>query len=650
MHTPRPIELLAPARDLRTGREAILHGADAVYIGGPSHSARSAAGNSIDEIAALCEFAHPYYARVYVTVNTILYDGELAAVREMIEQLWQAGVDALIVQDTALTEMSLPPIALHASTQMDNRTTEDLLQRSAEGFTRTVLARELSLDQIRRLHRDVPGMDLEAFVHGALCVGYSGRCYASQYKFGRSANRGCCAQFCRLAFDLTDSEGRVLVRDKHLLSLRDMCRLHDVEALIDAGVSSLKIEGRLKDVSYVKNVTAAYRRALDEILQRRSDKYCRASAGRHEFTFSPDVNKSFNRGFTEYFLHEKSVEVHEMHTPKSKGEWVGNAKECTARTFGIDYANADVSPLVPGDGLCYMDRRSGKLVGLRVNRIEGGRVYPAGSPTGLSEGTPLYRNHDQAFLRALEKPTATRRIPLCITFRETEDGYALHATEIETGLQVTTRHRMPHEAAQRPQADNVRLQLAKLGDTPFVAERVEVQTCGERFIPSSVLASMRRGLIEALLREKAARYKRERPGQHHPLPDGFGTHRVPGGAGKPAAGSVAEDLHYQYNIANKLAASHYETLGFGSLRPAFELQQPRRAILMTCRHCIRRALGHCLREQGKSGGEAEWRAPLYLRTTDGERFPLTFDCARCEMLVGMPEPQEITAKEAIPKR
>lgn len=634
--TPRPIELLAPARDLRTGREAILHGADAVYVGGPAHGARSAAGNSIGEIAALCEFAHQYYARVYVTVNTILYDEELPAVREMVDQLWQAGADALIVQDTALTELPLPPISLHASTQMDNRTATDVLQRRAEGFTRVVLARELSLDQIRSIHRQVPDTDLEAFVHGALCVGYSGRCYASEYKFGRSANRGCCAQFCRLAFDLTDSEGKVLVRGKHLLSLRDMCRLQDLEVMLDAGVTSLKIEGRLKDTAYVKNVTAAYRKALDEILARRSGDFCRASVGRSEITFTPNVSKSFNRGFTDYFLHGDAARIHEINTPKSKGEWVGFARECTPHTFRIDYSAASVTPLSPGDGLCYLDQVSGKFTGLRVNRMEGERVWPAATPAGLREGTPLFRNHDQAFTRALEKPTATRRIPLVIAFRETEDGYALSALEVETGLTVTTQHRMPHEAALSPQSDNIRRQLAKLGDTPYSADRIEVTTCGERFVPSSVLGTMRRGLIEKLQAEKADCYERESPGLRRTWPGEAGLPKSPSTPNGGAARDAAAPLNYQYNIANRIAAAHYTNLGVSPVRPAFELQRPAEGVLMTCRHCIRRALGHCPREQGNAAGR-EWLAPLYLRTTDGERFPLTFDCVRCEMQVGMPQ-------------
>ena len=630
----RPIELLAPARDAEVGREAILHGADAVYIGGPSFGARTAAGNTVADIAALCAFAHIYDARVYVTLNTILYDNEVEEARALIQQLYEAGVDALITQDTALPELQaagqLPPIALHASTQMDNRTAADAQQRMAEGFTRMVLARECSLEQIRQVHQAVPALDIEAFVHGALCVSYSGRCYASAYKFDRSANRGCCAQFCRLAFDLVDEEGRVIERNRHLLSLKDMCRMADLEAMMDAGVMSFKIEGRLKDAAYVKNVTAAYRRAIDEILARRAADYHRSSKGQHTFTFEPDVRKSFNRGFTDYFLHTPphghlAQPVHQFDTPKAMGEPLGSVEDCGPWGFTIGYAQAQTAPVVAGDGLCYLHPATGRLEGLRVNRVDGQRVIPATRPEGIRRGVQMWRNHDQALDRLLSRPSATRRIPLRLILNETAAGYALQATE--EGMNGRTARKeicLSHEAALSPQTANIQRQLGKLGDTPFLATSVEVATEGERFIPSSTLAALRRDVVAALLEEKRQGYLREQPG------------RPTWGATTDACAAPSESephkpLTYIYNIANSTARRHHERAGWSVRQPAFELERPAEAVLMTCRHCIRRALGMCLQEQG-----SRTNGPLYLRTTDGERFPLRFDCHRCEMQVLMP--------------
>lgn len=378
----RQIELLSPARNADCGIEAILHGADAVYIGGPSFSARAAAGNSVEDIARLCRFAHLYGARIYITLNTILHDDELSEAERMVHELYQAGVDALIVQDLGLLRLDLPPIALHASTQMDNRTPEQARRLEALGFSQIVVARELSLTDIRAISQATP-LPLEAFVHGALCVSYSGQCYASQYCFGRSANRGCCAQFCRLAFDLVDSEGRTVIRDKHLLSLRDMNRLNSLEAMMDAGVSSFKIEGRLKEAGYVKNVTAAYRQAIDKILERRAADYCRSSYGRSTLTFTPQPEKSFNRGFTEYFLHDRRTPMHSFDTPKAMGEAIGEVNRVERRAFTIHPAKPSPSSdgeICAGDGLCYIDP-DGHLQGFRVNRVDpDGRILPATMP------------------------------------------------------------------------------------------------------------------------------------------------------------------------------------------------------------------------------------------------------------------------------
>lgn len=397
----RKIELLAPAKNLECGIAAIDHGADAVYIGAPKFGARAAAVNSLEDIAALVEYAHLYNARIYVTVNTILKDEELQETEKMIWALFRAGVDALIVQDMGITGLNLPPIPLHASTQMDNRTVEKVRFLADAGFRQVVLARELSLREISKIHEACPDVPLEIFVHGALCVSYSGQCYVSQACFGRSANRGECAQFCRLPFSLVDAEGRVIVKDKHLLSLKDLNQSDELEALLDAGASSFKIEGRLKDVSYVKNVTAAYRRKLDAIFARRKE-YVRASSGSCRYAFNPQLDKSFSRGFTHYYLHGRTKDVFSFDTPKSLGEEMGTMKEARGNYLTV----AGLKSFNNGDGVCYIDEQ-GRLQGFRINRVEGNKLYPQEMPR-IKPRTVLYRNFDQEFERfwLVSRPSA----------------------------------------------------------------------------------------------------------------------------------------------------------------------------------------------------------------------------------------------------
>lgn len=604
--------------------EAILHGADAVYIGGPAFGARAAAGNSLTDIAALCAFAHTYYAKVYVALNTIIYASEIPQVQRLVHDLWKAGADALIIQDTALLEMELPPIELHASTQMDNRTAQDLMQRAREGFTRTVVARELSLEEMSRLHRQVPVMEMEAFVHGALCVSYSGKCYASAHKFGRSANRGCCAQFCRLAFDLVNGKGKLLEKHRHLLSLKDMNRMDDLESMMDAGVVSFKIEGRLKDTNYVKNVTAAYRQAIDRILDRRPQDYCRASAGTSSFTFTPQVQKSFNRGFTDYFLHGRDEGIHSFDTPKSMGERVGKMSEMDQGGWIRIAYDAHVTPLSPGDGLCYLNSRH-QLEGMSVNKVEGDRFQSATLLQGLPKGTWIHRNHDQIFSKALQRPTAQRKLPIRLSLKEIPDGYRLTATEnVEHGMSAACEMKCKHQHAQTPQRDNMLKNLAKWGNTPFSPDEIELQVADDAFIPASLLAELRREVSAQLLADKAAAWNKRRSGISAPCPP------VPHPCPLPAN----LQLDHTANVANPLARKHYERMGCSVMAQAYELEPPAGAVVMTTRHCIRRALGHCLKEQQKAGGQAnDWNSPLFLRTTDGELFPLRFDCQRCEMQV-----------------
>lgn len=404
MSRQRKIELLAPAKNLECGIEAVNHGADAVYIGAPRFGARAAAINSLEDIAALVKYAHLYNVRIYVTVNTILKEEELVETERMINELYRVGVDALIVQDMGITRLNLPPIPLHASTQMDNRTPEKVRFLSDAGFRQIVLARELSLQEIRTIHEACPETQLEVFVHGALCVSYSGQCYVSQACFGRSANRGECAQFCRLPFNLIDADGKTIVRDKHLLSLKDLNQSEVLEDLLDAGATSLKIEGRLKDVSYVKNVTAAYRQKLDAIFARRKE-YVRASSGACHFDFKPQLDKSFSRGFTNYFLQGRRQDIASFDTPKSLGEEMGTLKEQRGNYLTV----AGVKPFHNGDGVCFLDEQNG-LQGFRINRVDGNKLYPAGEVPHIKPRTRLYRNFDQDFERILVRKSSERKL------------------------------------------------------------------------------------------------------------------------------------------------------------------------------------------------------------------------------------------------
>lgn len=614
----RKIELLAPARDLECGKEAILHGADAVYIGGPLFGARAAASNSVEDIAALCAFAHMYGAKVYVTLNTILYDAELEAAERMVWLLYEHGVDALIVQDMALLRLNLPPIALHASTQTDNRTVEKVRWLEDMGFSQIVLARELGVREIAAIY-DAVHVPLEAFVHGALCVSYSGQCYASQYCFGRSANRGQCAQFCRLPFDLLDSKGRVLAKDKHLLSLKDMNRSAFLEEMLDAGVSSFKIEGRLKDIAYVKNVTAYYRQKLDEILSRRPNDYVRSSFGQTDLNFTPQLEKSFNRGFTDYFLHGRTPDLCSFETPKAKGEFIGEVSLVGNRSFSVRYVREDDASLRlhAGDGLCFIGP-DGKLQGFRVNKVDGMDIYPASMPV-LSLRTLLYRNQDAYYEKMLSRPTAVRRLLLQIVFAETEEGYSLWLCD-ETGVEVLLNFPMQKIVAQSPQRDNMIQILSKLGDTPFKVAAVTVELNEERFIPSSVLTKWRRKVVDALMEKKTAEYKQE-------------VRKLP----KMNGDKVSDHITYLGNVANALSRDLYEQQGAMQIDPAFELCQPDKAVIMVCRHCLRFALGRCSKRlHGCFQDKKDCNEPWRLRMADGRVFTLEFDCVRCQMKIYAP--------------
>ena len=602
----RRIELLAPAKNLECGIAAIDHGADAVYIGAPRFGARAAAGNSLEDIAELVKYAHLYKVRIYVTLNTILKDEEFPEAEKMIWDLYRVGVDALIVQDMGLLSLNLPPIPLHASTQMDNRNVEKVKFLTEAGFRQVVLARELSLEQIRKIHEAVPQTPLEVFVHGALCVSYSGQCYVSQHCFNRSANRGECAQFCRLAFDLVDADGKTIVQNKHLLSLKDLNQSEELEKLLDAGASSFKIEGRLKDVAYVKNVTAFYRKHLDEIFKRRKE-FIRASSGNVKLTFKPQLDKSFTRGFTNYFLYERSKDIFSFDTPKSLGEEMGYVKEIRGNYIIV----AGVKPFNNGDGICYLDER-GKLKGLRVNRVENNKLFPAGEMPRIKQRTTLYRNFDQEFEKLMQRKSAERKLGVDLRLTENNFGFTLTVTD-EDDVKVSVVLEREKELARTPQTDNLKNQLGKLGNTPFEAVRIDVDLKDNWFIPSSQLADLRREAVEKLLAARKMNYRQEivsMPETDHPFPQ--------------------SELTYLGNVMNEGAASFYRHHGVTNIAPAFEKRLEKEAVLMFCKHCLRYSMGWCpVRHQQKS----PYQEPYYLVSSDGRRFRLEFDCKHCQMKV-----------------
>lgn len=601
----RAIELLAPAKNLECGIEAVNHGADAVYIGAPRFGARAAAGNSLEDIAELVKYAHLYRVRIYVTVNTILRDEELKETEAMIWDLYRVGVDALIVQDMGITRLNLPPIPLHASTQMDNRTPEKVRFLAQAGFRQVVLARELTLDEIKKIHEACPDTPLEVFVHGALCVSYSGQCYVSQACYGRSANRGECAQFCRLAFDMVDAEGKVIAKNKHLLSLKDMNQSNNLEALLDAGATSLKIEGRLKDVSYVKNVTAYYRQRLDAIFKHRKE-YRRASSGQVALSFTPQLDKSFSRGFTDYFVRGRNAEIFSFNTPKSLGEEMGTVKEIRGNYLTV----AGVKPFSNGDGLCYLDEQ-GRLQGFRVNRVENNKLYPQEMPR-IRPKTRLYRNYDQEFERVMQKKSAERKIRIAMELAENEFGFTLSVAD-EDDVRISLAFPRQKEPARSPQEENLKKQLGKLGNTPFDAERIDINLSDNWFIPSSEVAEMRRQAIDKLLEARTMNYPYERVLMKETA------HAFP-----------AKELTYLGNVMNREAFSFYRTHGVGRIAPAFEKEAPQQAVLMFCKHCLRYSMGWCpVHHKVRS----TFKEPYYLVSGDSRKFQLQFDCKNCQMKV-----------------
>ncbi|SNR89466.1 putative protease [Methylobacillus rhizosphaerae] len=626
----RHLELLAPARNADYGIAAINHGADAVYIGGPAFGARAKAENSVQDIARLVAHAHRYHAEVFVAFNTIFHDNELEAARQTAWQLYDAGVDALIVQDMGLLQMDIPPIQLHASTQTDIRTVEKAVFLDQVGFTQIVLAREMDLNTIRKV-ADATQCNLEFFIHGALCVAFSGQCYISHAHTGRSANRGECSQECRLPYTLEDSQGRILAKDKHLLSMKDNDQSANLRALADAGVSAFKIEGRYKDIAYVKNATAYYRQLLDEIIED-NPHYRRASSGRAIFSFVPQPEKTFNRSTTEYFLHGRGEDVGAFDTPKFAGEEIGRVTK-----VGPDYFEVETSlELHNGDGVCFFDVHK-ELTGMRINTVQGKRLYPNEMPADMRRNMKVYRNRDHAFLRLLEKDSAQRKIDVAMTLHETADGFALSMQD-EDGFMAyvqTSAEKQPAEQVEKAQA-NIRDNLAKLGNTEFSAGEVALDLKASWFIPNSVVNQLRREAVAQLQATRLLGY--ERP--------------VPGTPAEPPAQYPQDTLSYLSNVYNKKAHEFYEKHGVQAIAAAYEANEELGEVpVMITKHCLRYSFAMCPKEaKGVIGVQGTITAEPMTLISGKDRISLKFDCKRCEMhvmgkvrknVLQLPQPQPV---------
>lgn len=623
------LELLSPARDADIGIEAVNHGADAVYIGGPSFGARTSADNRVQDIARLVRHAHRFNSRIFVTLNTILRDDELEPARQLAWQLYDAGADALIIQDMGLLEIDLPPIQLHASTQTDIRTPEKARFLQDVGLSQIVLARELTLDQIAaiRAQTDPSRCTLEFFVHGALCVAYSGQCYISHAHTGRSANRGDCSQACRLPYQVTDSQGRFVAHDKHVLSMKDNNQSENLAALVDAGIRSFKIEGRYKDLAYVKNITAHYRRLFDELLEQRPE-LARASSGRTTFSFTPDPNQNFNREFTDYFVQGRQSDIGAFDSPKNPGQAIGYVTK-----VGPNFVELGTTPgtvLHNGDGLCYYNLQK-ELVGLAINRaepvsplaVDQWRVYPKDPMDGfkdLRRGTEVNRNRDMNWVRMLEKKSSDRRMGVWVRLEETAKGLALTLTD-EDGHTAKAETLTPKEPARNAaQAESaLRGHLAKFGATIFEPIDVTLDLSVPWFIPASVLNPLRRDAVQALEAARTAAY--ERPPRALAV--------------APPVSYPEDTLTYLANVFNDKARAFYAKHGVKVVAAAYESHEEEGEVsLMITKHCVRFSLSLCPKQaKGVTGVQGTIRAEPLTLINGREKLTLRFDCKPCEMHV-----------------
>jgi collagenase-like PrtC family protease len=627
------LELLAPARDADIGIEAVNHGADAIYIGGPSFGARANADNSVTEIARLTRHAHRFNSRVFVTLNTVLRDDELEPSRKLVWQLYDAGVDALIIQDMGLLHIDLPPIQLHASTQCDIRTPEKARFLQDVGLSQIVLARELSLAQIQAIRAvtDPARCTLEFFVHGALCVAYSGQCYISAAHTGRSANRGECNQACRLPYQVVDDKGRFVAHDKHVLSMKDNNQSDNLAALVDAGIRSFKIEGRYKDMGYVKNITAHYRKLLDALIEERQTSkqpLARSSSGSTTFSFTPDPNQNFNREFTDYFVQGRQADIGAFDTPKNPGQPIGFVTQVGPNWVELTL-NDPAQALHNGDGLCYYDLQK-ELVGLAINRAESlnaakgrWRVFPKDALSDLKDlrkGVEVNRNRDTEWVRGLEKKSSDRRIGVWLQLADTPQGLALTLTD-EDGMTATARATLTRVLAKDREVANASLRehLSKMGNSIFTALAVQVEFSQAWFVPPSVLNPLRRDALEALEAARAKAFRR--------LPRAT--------AVEPPVPYPEDTLSYLANVFNQASHAFYARHGVKLIAPAFEAAQELGEVsLMITKHCVRFSLSLCPKQaKGVVGVQGTVKAEPLQLINGREKLTLRFDCKPCEMHV-----------------
>jgi len=603
----KKIEILAPAKNLVQGMAAINAGADAVYIGAPQFGARSNATNSVEDIEELVKYAHLFKAQVFVVINTILYDQELADCKKLIHQLYAIGVDALIVQDMSLMEMDLPPIVIHASTQANNRDPQHVKFLADAGMKRVVLARELNLDQIKEIS-NATDVELEFFVSGALCVSFSGNCYMSIAGGERSANRGSCAQNCRLPYNLTDGTGKTLIANSHLLSIKDLDLSDQLPNLIEAGITSFKIEGRLKDMVYVKNNTSYLRKKLDAFLEN-NPSYQKASSGKTIYNFEAEMDRSFNRGYTDYFVNKRTEKIGSWESPKSQGQLIGKLIETKSNGYIIENYNK----LNNGDGLYFINENN-EPDGVQINTIINDVVVP-NTIKSIKPGTIIYRNSDANFNKLVEREdSAIRKISVQLKFTETNDGFQLTAMD-EDGHESVSALQTEKEVAKNQESTypNIKKNLSKTGNTPFVVEEIAIEFSKNWFLPISKINEMRREVLEQLIDIRIAQYHREEfqiTKTDHPYP--------------------VSKLDFTYNVSNQLARTFYKRHGVTEIEKAFELQwDPGKSRVMTTKYCVKYELGKCARFQKATMGEKVVE-PLTLKHGENE-YKLKFNCKPCEM-------------------
>lgn len=603
----KKIELLAPAKDLTHGMAAINSGADAVYIGAPLFGARANASNSIADIDSLVKYAHQFRAKVFAAVNTIIYDSELESCRKMIFDLYNAGVDALIVQDMGILEMDLPPISLHASTQANNRSADKIQFLEKTGIKRVVLARELNLKQIKEIS-EATSVELEFFVSGALCVCYSGNCYLSASRGGRSANRGECAQSCRLPYNLVDCNGKTLISNTHLLSIKDLDISDQIPNLIEAGITSFKIEGRLKDLVYVKNNVSFLRKKIDAFLDGNKN-YLKASSGKSFFGFEPALNRSFNRGYSHYFVNGRNAKIGSWASPKSIGQFIGKLVQTKGNAYLIENGNK----LNKGDGLCFINEKN-EINGIRVNNVMDDLVVPNEMKI-INKGTDIYRNNDLAFSKLVEREdSAVRKINIKLVLSESESGFQLFVKD-EDGFETIANCIQAKEKTKNNESvvENIKTQLCKTGNTPYVSEEIIFQFSENWFIPISKINELRRSALAQLSEIRSANYKREEflnIKTSHPYP--------------------VTELDFTYNVANKLARKFYERHGAKKVGDAFELKSsPEKGCVMTTKYCIKYELDQCPKYH-KNELQKKLNEPLLL-SQGNNKYKLKFNCGDCEM-------------------